>query len=266
VLVVWNPNDVAAIGSLAPAALPMIAIGFMSAAADFSCDVTAESLRVALQDVRPLIDRHRLLHADLSAANALTADGLLAFLAVRGGALSPTVSPSTPDVMDFRERSRFPTLEALADTLAGESLLERRLAERINLCSVCRSARLLVREVCPACGSPDVDDRRVLHHFVCAYQAPEAAFRGGGDGDLTCPKCSKPLGHPSTDYEVSAAVSVCAACGETAGEPVIGYRCLDCGHSGGGNALQRRTISAYRVTLAGYARAGLPAHLTTPAA
>jgi hypothetical protein len=60
------------------------------------------------------------------------------------------------------------------------------------------------------------------------------------------------------DYEVSASVIECHDCRDLTQEPVIGYRCVDCGGSGTGSDLNERRIDTFHLTAAGRERVGLP--------
>jgi hypothetical protein len=103
-----------------------------------------------------------------------------------------------------------------------------------------------VREECTECGSSNLIDEPLLHHFKCAFQGPESQFRH--DNDLICPKCRRELLHFGFDYDRPGTMIVCQACGHAASEPVVGFVCLDCGAHAGSENCPTRDVYAYRLT------------------
>lgn len=145
---------------------------------------------------------------------------LVRFAVSRGlSALRPKLSPDGP--MPWRHE-----LPALFGVLAADETLEqwqragwtqRRLVDRVQACPRCHGARLNFREACPGCGSLDLTQLPMLHHFRCGNVDRESRFR---DGDrLVCPKCARRLYHLGVDYERSAQVSECEDCGHLTQEP-----------------------------------------------
>jgi hypothetical protein len=190
-------------------------------------------------------------------ASADPATGLLLYLAVRGRSLKATTNPNAPAIVDFfAERARFADFDDRLQRLIEASLVHGMFEDRLNVCPRCASARLLIREQCESCGSSNIKEQAVLHHLSCACQAPEASFRQ--PEGLFCPKCRRELRQLSVDYEVSAGVIECHECRELTQEPVIGYRCVDCGGSGVGSGLNERRIDTFHLTAAGRERVGLP--------
>ncbi|NTF84976.1 hypothetical protein G6L02_28555 [Agrobacterium rhizogenes] len=183
--------------------------------------------------------------------------GLLLYLAVRGRSLKTATNPNAPAIVDFfAERERFVDFDERLQRLVETSLVHSVFEDRLNVCPRCDSARLLIREQCESCGSSNIKEQAILHHLSCACQAPEASFRQ--PEGLFCPKCRRELRHISVDYEVSASVIECHDCRDLTQEPVIGYRCVDCGGSGTGSDLNERRIDTFHLTAAGRERVGLP--------
>lgn len=191
--------------------------------------------------------------AKLEPDPALGAPGaLLYYLLVRERGLEPVADPARRDVFHYAEEVRLPELHAWTQSLCDAGLLRADIVETFNSCPACASARLLVRDQCGACGHSVLEETRFIHHFACAWQAPEASFRIGGNA-LQCPKCRKGLTHISVDYECSATVFKCGACGVEAPDPVVGYRCLDCDNQGMAVDLKETHATRFTLTEEAYA-------------
>ena len=113
-------------------------------------------------------------------------------------------------------------LEALADL----DLLRRRHFARTHACSKCGSARLHVYEACPGCGSADLNEELLVHHYRCGWQENESKFIA--DRMLVCPKCRRELRHYGVDYGKPGNVSTCRACGASNADAKLLFACLDC--------------------------------------
>lgn len=227
--------------------LPIIGCGSpLGGTADVIASRDQASLAAALASLRDLVARE----ADLAWDRIIPGHtDLLAFLAVRNRALVPAADPSHPKVLGFREGTRFPDLERQAASLTEKGYLEVAHAETVNDCPACGSARLLVREVCSACGGSDVMDEAILHHFDCAWQGPEREFQDGPA--LQCPKCREALTTVGIDHDRPATVTRCRSCDHASQDPAVGFRCLDCGVQGRADTLIARKLCTYRLTEAG---------------
>ncbi len=110
--------------------------------------------------------------------------------------------------------------------LAEQDLFRRRHFTRTHGCSKCGSARLHVYEACSGCGSADLADEVLIHHYRCGCQESESHFI---QGDLLiCPKCHRGLRHLGIDYGKPGNVVVCRGCGAANSEPLVNFVCLDC--------------------------------------
>ena len=98
-----------------------------------------------------------------------------------------------------------------------------RFIEKIHVCPVCNNSNLLFFESCPHCGSSDITEEPVLHHFRCANVSPEHTYRR--DGELVCPKCDRVLRHIGVDYDRPSSVYTCGQCGETFMYPSMRVLC-----------------------------------------
>ena len=110
--------------------------------------------------------------------------------------------------------------------LANQDLLRRRHFTRTHACSKCASARLNIYEACPACGSADLFEEVLVHHYRCGCQEAESRFI---QGDLlVCPKCRRELRHLGVDYGKPGKIVTCRACGAVNSEPTVNFVCMDC--------------------------------------
>lgn len=186
-------------------------------------------------------ERRRKLSPSVASARDVDTR-LLTYLFVSGRAFAPVADPNDPSCT--RYPGFFPQeFQLAAERLAHRSLLRRRFADRFHSCASCESRRLNVREECPSCRSADLADVAVVHHFRCAYTAPESEFQRGAD--LVCPKCRQHLRHYGSDYDKPGHMLVCKACGAKNSEPSIGFSCLDCGSHTDGDAACQRDVFAY---------------------
>lgn len=110
--------------------------------------------------------------------------------------------------LQFKEREYFHQ-----QLLEMGYIRKKRFIDKIHLCPNCNRSHLLFFETCPKCGSSDIKQEDVIHHFRCAHVAPESAYEW--DGELKCPKCKHKLLHIGVDYDKPSAVNTCNQCGES---------------------------------------------------
>lgn len=113
-------------------------------------------------------------------------------------------------------------LEGLADL----RLLRRRHFIRTHSCHHCGSLRLIAHEACPGCGSSDLVDEAIVHHYRCGCQQAESAFVSSAS--LICPKCRRELRHLGIDYGKPGTIVRCRGCGMESQEPDPVFVCTDC--------------------------------------
>lgn len=172
-------------------------------------------------------------------------DQLLAYLFVSDRDFTPVHDPSHPACISYP--GGFPvTAVAAAEDLVTQGFLTRHFADRFYTCGSCQSRRLSVREECPGCRSADIEESELIHHFRCAHQAPEGAFRAGAQ--LICPKCKSALRHYGHDYDRPGKVFVCGSCGAWNSEPAVGFVCMDCGTHSDAEAISRQDVFSYALT------------------
>ncbi|MEZ5786986.1 MAG: hypothetical protein R3D62_11095 [Xanthobacteraceae bacterium] len=222
------------------------------------------TIAAALMAMRPTIERARKLPPVLMEVQD-PATHLLAYLAVRDATLDPVYDVGCPQIGRLAASDRLgASVAQAAEQLVAWRYLTSAFCTYLNVCPSCASARLLVREECPACRSTNIADESIIHHFRCATEAPESHFRQGWD--LVCPKCRHYLTHFSVDYDKPGLTIVCRACGHQTGEPAIGFQCLDCKLHDDAGRLMRREVKSYRLTGAGRAAVFDPVTLARLAA
>ena len=218
-----------------------------------------KAIEDAIEMLRPAVHRLRALPRE-----TLETDDprliLLARLFVRDRALAPRNEVKARETFVYDDDVVIPGVGAIAEQLTTLGLMERKFADKLTICPHCASARLTVRENCSGCGSGNIVEEPIVHHFKCAYQGPERDFRRGSE--LVCPKCLQQLKNFSVDYDRPGSIGVCHSCGHLSTEHKVGFLCLDCdSHVDAGN-VDSRTIHSYHITAAGRAAAaiGSPLH------
>lgn len=100
-----------------------------------------------------------------------------------------------------------------------------RFIDRIHVCPVCKSSHILFFETCPHCGSSEIEEEPVIHHFRCANVAPAHTYEQ--DGELICPKCRHKLRHIGVDYDRPSSVYTCRQCDQTFMYPDMRAYCTE---------------------------------------
>jgi len=187
---------------------------------------------------------------------------LLRYLATRGGVLQPRRTSRIPVGFVYRGMGALvgegdPGLFSLLEELAADGYLDADFFTRAPFCQGCGSAFLHFIEICPRCGSAELQAEQVLHHYRCAYVGPIDDFRR--ERGLVCPKCQVPLRQLGTDYDRPADVWVCGRCRHTFEEAEVTTCCFRCESEVPAEERTWRTIHRYRITALGThaARTGL---------
>jgi hypothetical protein len=227
--------------------VPVINIsGHPSHLSDFDLDLDdPQSWRDAAAVIRKFRKRRALLPANFR-AGVTPAVRMLAYLFVSESDLTPVRVSRSRYFFAYRGFQDTRSTIALAETLAEAGMLRRRFADRHSACPRCYSHRLVVREECPTCRSPNLSHAAFLHHFSCAHVGPEEAFRQGSA--LVCPKCQKQLRHYGKDYDKPGDALVCKQCGDTTTEPAIGFQCQDCDSHIDGDLIETADIHSYSLS------------------
>jgi hypothetical protein len=161
-------------------------------------------------------------------------------------AFEPVGDPSTPAAWSWPPFDLTGDIQAELDALARLGLLKREGVERVCVCPSCGDARLLFREVCGACRSPDVRRGDVVHHYACGHVQSETFFRR--DKRLVCPSCGDELRHVGVDFERPASLLFCNGCSHTAAEGTTEARCLGCGATPLAGEVRERAVCRYVLT------------------
>lgn len=135
------------------------------------------------------------------------------------------------------------------DFLEENGSIEGNFFENVHFCNRCYCAFLNFIEVCPNCGSADLVEENLIHHFPCAYVGPESDYMK--DGLLICPKCDKKLESLGVDYDKPAVVYTCNQCGFVAQEPDVKTVCNHCGKETSPDDLILQTIKVYALSSLG---------------
>lgn len=260
-VILTEPNADAAISAWMSAAtaavVPIIdASGQNKARADFTMEsMSGLAVQDAMEKAKPLTQRMK----QLPEAYHRTRDPkqmLLARLAVRDRDMKATRNPGLKDIVGYADETAIGGVMHNAENLTRLGLLQRKFFEKVQCCTSCSSARLLVREECSKCRSPDITEEAIIHHLRCGYQGPERDFRQGRE--LVCPKCSLHCEHFSVDYDKPGMLVICNSCNHSTGEAEVGFRCLDCDTGFAGDKASSKTFYEYELTDAGRQSAFAP--------
>jgi GGDEF domain-containing protein len=137
-----------------------------------------------------------------------------------------TFAPRSPVTVQYPLVGAGPGVRQHLELLATQDLLKRRHFTRTHACSKCASARLNIYEACPACGSSDLFEEALVHHYRCGCQEAESRFIQ--DDQLICPKCRRELRHLGVDYGKPGKIALCRSCGARNSMPSTNFICLDC--------------------------------------
>jgi CheY-like chemotaxis protein len=195
--------------------------------------------------IRRFHDQRARLHRDLVFPSNL-GEQLLARMFVSDQPLKPAYDAQSATLVSYNTILSPRLVAVEAEAMCAQRFFNRSFYERFHLCQRCESSRLNVREECPKCRSSDLAEKSYLHHFTCAHQGPESAFRRGDE--LVCPKCRRELTAFSIDYDRPGAMMECNSCGHATSEPGIGFVCLDCRAHADGESCGTRDVFSYELT------------------
>jgi hypothetical protein len=163
----------------------------------------------------------------------------------RNTEITAAFDPTSRNLVEYPLLGHAAASRQYLEELATLELLRRRHFTRTHLCDHCDSARLHAFEACPACGSADLLEAPIVHHYHCGWQEPEPRFVK--DHALVCPKCRRELRHYGVDYDKPGSVMLCRSCQEANSEPAVRFACMDCAHiTPAGDA---RTVNWYHYDL-----------------
>lgn len=177
---------------------------------------------------------------------------LIAFLYSRPHrGLSPVLRPLTGRVY------LWPLMEALgggkvdpqgwiARLADGGYLEEGELVERVRFCPFCDGGHLNYVDLCPSCGSMDIENVQFIHCFTCGRVGPKEDFLV--TGEMICPFCAARLRHIGSDYDIPMENQRCRDCGAAFSEPRVSCHCLLCGQWSDPADLIPRNFRVWRLT------------------
>lgn len=95
-----------------------------------------------------------------------------------------------------------------------------------HVCPECYDKGMIYQEQCPKCGTVDISEHNMIHHFRCANISPEQTYMK--DGKLVCPKCMRELNHIGVDYDRPTTSYSCNKCGINFSEATMICECETC--------------------------------------
>jgi len=227
-------------------AVPIVDLGGNRALrSDYTGDPSDAALAAGMHErLAPIL--HRLRSVPFRAAREDRAELTILRLAYsRNVAIEAAFDPTSHSLIEYPLLGRTGMHRARLEGLATLELLRRQHFTRTHLCIRCDSARLHAFEACPGCGSADLFEASIVHHYRCGWQEPEPLFVK--DHALICPKCRRELRHYGVDYDKPGTVMVCRACNQANSEPAVCFACLDCMHVM--PAREARTLDWYHYEL-----------------
>lgn len=223
-----NPSEFAAMAlSMPDPAVPVAKFGDCGPVrSDFAADqLDQRTLAEARLRFAPII--RRLREIPFRAAREDRSGLLILRLAYsRNCPIEADFAPGERTVIQYPLLPSQASARGELEGLAYLGLLRRRHFIRTHSCDRCGSLRLIAHEACHACGSSDLVDEAIVHHYRCGCQEAESAFVAGAR--LTCPKCRRELRHLGIDYGKPGTIVHCRSCGAATQEPDPVFVCLDC--------------------------------------
>jgi len=132
--------------------------------------------------------------------------------------------------------------EALS-ALVEAGLLTPETVDNIMVCPHCRTHKLMVKALCPACGSSRLSRGAMIEHSSCGHMDFEEKFKG--EFGMICPRCGKPVSEG--DYRVLSALYRCLECKRVFSDPKREYTCAN-GHRLGEGSLVFEEVRAYKLS------------------
>ena len=210
---------------------------------------TLEAIEEALADTREVRQALRTLPP---VANRNDAERLMVLRLAysRQSRIEAHWEPGARDLVSYPLLGGIRDARSILEQLARSGFLSRTFFDRLHVCGACGSSRMPVREVCVSCGSPDLREENLIHHYRCASQAPRSQFERGQE--LVCPKCNRTLRHYGVDYDAPGTVQHCNQCHEVFSESDVAFRCADCGRVTAGDEAATVDWFGYSLTAEGH--------------
>jgi hypothetical protein len=141
-------------------------------------------------------------------------------------------------------------LSRVLSMLDERRLLTGEFVMRQHACRNCSCAFLNFEEMCPHCGSTELDADDLVHHFRCAFTGALSEYKRE-KGKLVCPKCDRHLKQIGVDYDKPSVVYMCQRCHEEFQNPEVQTTCYRCEHTHPPEQQIEREIKEYEVTALG---------------
>ena len=149
--------------------------------------------------------------------------------------------------VNYKFANEHKSLGALA-VAEEEGLLLGEFVDAWYVCSNCSESKIHLREVCPKCGTSDVNEEELVHHFRCAYVGPLSDFTAELNVDeLVCPKCERQLEHVGVDYDKPSNIFTCKN-NHTFQDAPVEARCFTCGTETRVEYLTKQVFKQYELT------------------
>jgi hypothetical protein len=115
--------------------------------------------------------------------------------------------------------------EPMLDQWVAVGAMERVLIDKVEVCPRCQGVPTF-REGCPNCGSANLDNDYLIHHFACAHVGRVCDFEV--DGDIVCPKCRVRRLVVGSDFDYVTGPYRCVDCRWSNVEPEQVAQCMQC--------------------------------------
>jgi hypothetical protein len=144
-----------------------------------------------------------------------------------GGFAEEILNPEklTPTLDKKTMRFQLCIAPQVLDQWAAIGALERVLIDKVQVCPRCQGMPTY-REGCPNCGSANLENDLLIHHFACAHVGRISDFEAGGD--LVCPKCLVRHLVVASDFDYVKGPYRCLGCHWNNVEPEQVAECLRC--------------------------------------
>jgi hypothetical protein len=131
-------------------------------------------------------------------------------------------------------------------TLQVLGIVKEEPFDYIRKCSKCDHHGMVVKVACPACGSTNTDQGKVIEHLPCGNIDLEPRFQNA-EGGLSCPKCKKKLKAIGVDYVRPGSYCSCLSCKTLSPEGRMQFVCLNCGSTLAREEMKLESLAAYSV-------------------
>jgi hypothetical protein len=127
---------------------------------------------------------------------------------------------------------------------AAIGAFESVLVDKVHVCPLCESLPTF-RTGCPNCGSAQIENDELIHHFACAHVGRVCEFEK--DGDLVCPKCRKRHLIVASDFDYVTGPYRCQNCEWTNLQAERVAQCLRCRYRFPAYQAETKELRGYRV-------------------